>query len=664
MAGFNSMLSTSERAPYVVLLGDVGTGKSTLVEKLTGIKGRSSDANESFTQTFKPFCVPDGSLVVADTPGGNALKDKLDHNLEIARALNFRPVSRIFIVVKAETRIDSVVDNARKYADRFVELPMDVVGVLVTHMDMVDWTEKEFIPPIEDELGIDTVVFSWITTNHETLRKNIINSCIEEHNLTVDDENFFELFKIPSNHCKILKSTSDEVKRFSEKKKAFDEARKAFSGKDLVDLVFEFQAYMTDEIVEAQKRMSETNNFTFEGDVAAIEAGHVANMVNQLRTVLYDIRTECLGYQTEHGVSELRKCPHCGIIWTKPEGCEGNTTCGNRLDNVNDLRDPANAEMGTFSFRWLVDGQLRITKVSHKTVKSERSSKPQFGCGKSINWKEMATVAVPPELSESVNVGTSDIKTLQPTAANLREEPSKMIYAVGRKGSKRKRKSKPSNHETSDMNIPPPTAANLLEEPSKMIDAAGRKSTKRKRKSKPWNHGTSDINTLQPTAANSREELSKMIDSAGRKSTKPERKSKRSSHETSDISIPPPTAANSREEPSKMIDSAGRKSTKPERKSKPSSHETSDINIPPPTAANSREEPSKMIDSAGRKSIKPERKSKPSSHGTSDINISPPTAANFREKPSKMIDAAGTKSAKSESPPQPSNHTNKCCCIM
>ena len=53
----------------------------------------------------------------------------------------------------------------------------------------------------------------------------------------------------------------------------------------------------------------------------------------------------------------------------------------------------------SFSFRWVVDGRLCITKVSHKTVKSERSSKPQFGCGKSINWKEMATVALPPELS-------------------------------------------------------------------------------------------------------------------------------------------------------------------------------------------------------------------------------------------------------------------------
>ena len=180
------------KPPYVVLLGDVGTGKSTLVEKLTKTEGRSSDANESFTKDSDVFWIPDGSLIVADTPGSNALKDKLEHNVHIAAAINFRPVSRIFIVVKAETRIDTVVDNVRKYADRFLELPMDVVGVLVTHMDMVTWREVDFTPRIEDELGIDTVVFSCIITDHETLKQSILKTCSETHNLTVDDENFFK----------------------------------------------------------------------------------------------------------------------------------------------------------------------------------------------------------------------------------------------------------------------------------------------------------------------------------------------------------------------------------------------------------------------------------------------------------------------------------------
>ena len=440
------------KPPYVVLLGDVGTGKSTLVEKLTKTEGRSSDANESFTKDSVVFWIPDGSLIVADTPGSNALKDKLEHNVHVAAAINFRPVSRIFIVVKAETRIDTVVDNVRKYADRFLELPMDVVGVLVTHMDMVTWREIDFTPRIEDELGIDTVVFSCIITDHETLKQSILKTCSETHNLTVDDENFFKLFKIHSNHRKILQSTSDEVKKFSQKKRAFDEARRSFQGKDLVDLVFEFQAYMTDEIVQAQMRMSEKNNFTFHGDGAANEAGHVANMVNQLRMILYDIRTECLGYQSEHGVSELRKCPHCGLIWTKVEGCEGDTTCGNRPSAVNDLRDPSYAELGTFLFQWLDNGQLYISKRGRKSVLSERSSQGMYGCGRSINWKQMATVAVPSEFSETVKVGTSDIKTLPPTAANFRHE------LCGKLDSARKKLKLeiPPPHDSSD-----PPCANL-----------------------------------------------------------------------------------------------------------------------------------------------------------------------------------------------------------
>jgi len=97
-----------------------------------------------------------------------------------------------------------VVDNVRKYADRFLEFPIGVVGVLVTHMDMVDWKEEDLTAQREDELGIDTVVFSRISTKRETLLQSILKTCKEEYNLTVNAENFFKLFKIHNNHRKIL----------------------------------------------------------------------------------------------------------------------------------------------------------------------------------------------------------------------------------------------------------------------------------------------------------------------------------------------------------------------------------------------------------------------------------------------------------------------------
>ena len=379
-------------------MGDTGTGKSTIVEKLTGQKEKSSNASESFTRSSEAFIVPDGSLIVADTPGSNSRKEKVEQNIWIAGALNFQPVSRIFIVSKAETRIDSVIDNVCKYADNFVELPFDVLGVAVTHMDMVEWKETEFISAIDDELGMDAVIFSQKETTAETLLPKILETCTGKHDLTVNHENFVKLFKIPNSHRKILKFINDEVKKFSMMKEAFDK-KKRFTGSDHIDLTFEFLTYMSDEIVDAEKRMTEHNNFTFEGDSAALEAGHVINMVNQLYTVLFDIRKECFKYQCEHGVSEFRKCPYCGLVWTKKERCSGNTVCGNENTTASDMGTRENAVFGTFTFSWVND-ELKIERKRKQDA--NKACSPKFGCGKTINWKDMATVEVPSEFRDII----------------------------------------------------------------------------------------------------------------------------------------------------------------------------------------------------------------------------------------------------------------------
>ena len=80
--------------PYVVFVGNCGAGKSTLVEKLTGLKGLSSDSDVSFTKMRKHFWVPDKSLMIADTPGSNPMTEKMEHNIQIASALNFAKVRK------------------------------------------------------------------------------------------------------------------------------------------------------------------------------------------------------------------------------------------------------------------------------------------------------------------------------------------------------------------------------------------------------------------------------------------------------------------------------------------------------------------------------------------------------------------------------------------
>ena len=412
-------------------MGDAGTGKSTLVEKLTGVKERSSKTKDSFTRSSEAFYVPNRSLIVSDTPGSNSRKDKLQHNVWIAGAFNFRPVSKVFIVVKAETRIDSVIDNVRKYADSFLELPTELVGILVTHMDVVEWTEACFSSAVSEDLGIDSVVYSSCATSGTKLLRDILATCSKKHNLTVDDENFLKLFKIHNHHQRILKFTSEEVARFRAIKRAFDIERQNYVNKDQVDLVFEFQAYMTEEVTKAKQRMTEKCGFTFFGEKAANEAGHIANMANQLRVALYDIRAECLKYHSDQSASQLRKCPHCGHVWAKVEGCDGETKCGNRPSGVNDMRSSEYAVLSTYAFTWS-GGRLRIEKSGERHVSSsmDRGSNSAEGCGKSITWSGMAKADVPSEFYEATKISTEDIRVLPPQASNFQRELSGMIKSA------------------------------------------------------------------------------------------------------------------------------------------------------------------------------------------------------------------------------------------
>ncbi|KAL5268666.1 hypothetical protein ACHWQZ_G002499 [Mnemiopsis leidyi] len=411
-AGESQDFTDTEGIPYIVLIGDVGTGKSTIIEKLTNEIGRSSDSDISFTRTSEQFWTYDESMIISDTPGSNAVEDKLGHNISIAHALNWRPVWRIMIIVKAETRMDNVLAGIRKYAEQLLEFPMDLMGALVTHMDMVSWSEEKFKGLLDSELGIDTVVFSRLDTPRENLLEDLRQLCVDGVKITIDDENFLKVFKINDNRLKILRSTNREVENFKKIKAGFDEARKLFNNsKDQVDLIFEYQAHMRQEIEAAQRRVAEENDFTFSGDEAANEAGHIANMVNQMRVILYDVRVEAARYHSAHGVEQARRCPHCNLIWTKVEGCDGATTCGNRPTGILDVRDPSYGVLGTFTFKQLSDGVCSIFKTGTRTVSNrarDDGASNFYGCGKSITWSEMPVVELPEEMRKAVPVTMDD----------------------------------------------------------------------------------------------------------------------------------------------------------------------------------------------------------------------------------------------------------------
>jgi len=355
-------------------------------------------------------------LTAIDTPGTNSMKDKLEHNVWIAAALNSQPVSLILSVVKADPRMDNVVEAIRRYAESFVVT--DLFGICVTHMDTVKWTPAEFLPRLNDELGIDRAVFVGLESTTSTVINDIYRECRTPKDLTIDSDNFFKFFQITNNNIKILKTVRDEVGQFKTINHQFLDYLTRCDEQDRVDAAFEFQAFMTEQIVEAQKRVAEANGFTFMGSDCAVanELGHHANLTNQLASVLFQVRTMTLGYAANHGVDDVRKCPHCGLVWAKIEGCDGSTTCGNLMKQP-DKR--FSRQMGTFAFAWdKMSSVFRVTKRGLRPAKRQKTDDDKkepakgVGCGGSIIWSSMAPQSLPSEFREVKEVAVDDVKVV------------------------------------------------------------------------------------------------------------------------------------------------------------------------------------------------------------------------------------------------------------
>ena len=407
--------------PYVILIGNVGAGKSTLVEKVTGMTEISSAASTSVTKASDVIESVDSSLIICDTPGTNSITDQFDSNLEIAHALNFSPVNLVLITVKADVRIESVAKGLREYMECFIpeDFPVELIGFCITHMDTVAWGEDELLHYLKFDLGIEKVIFSFPEKTGSTLVQEIKNECLKNQPvpINVDCEMFLKLFKINNHEIKILRETRKEVARFEKIKRDFYDQQKRYTDIEQKDMIFEFQAWMYDQIVETQRNLSCNNNFSFTGGPGiANEAGHIANLTNQLRQVLRDVRIEAMKYHVDV-VTDFRKCPYCGEIWQKVEGCEGDTHCGSRPSEELKWDKIGGGKMANFSFSWSKKLQQLITKrlsriITNIEMNCSAAAAKQRGCGKTINWSKMAPVKVPRDFHAADPTSTKDVKPI------------------------------------------------------------------------------------------------------------------------------------------------------------------------------------------------------------------------------------------------------------
>ncbi|KAH3757173.1 hypothetical protein Pelo_10994 [Pelomyxa schiedti] len=312
------------KAPFFVLMGDVGSGKSTLVEKLTGLTGLSSRQSITFTLDSKVFIV-DQVCCIADTPGLNSMKGRIDHALNVLGAMRFKPLTCLLMVCSLKDRLDGLAQAVSDLVTPFIEEFGNNIAAIVTKNDIVPTITPEEIRTTLGELGVERVM----VTNKTTTKAELVAFLqtlqgIPPIDVTIAPAQLVSYFKLAPPNLRMRAVYNKYVAHYKKLAETGTQRMNSLQGDDKRDFAFSFKAFMYDLIPQYQDQL---NLELGECEGSLLFCGE---MKKEFKRQLLEIRNQCKEELYLSSNSQFRKCPHCGNVWVLVEGCTGNTVCGNR----------------------------------------------------------------------------------------------------------------------------------------------------------------------------------------------------------------------------------------------------------------------------------------------------------------------------------------------
>ena len=154
----------------IILLGSVGCGKTTLINKLSKNDGFSCTKDVQYCSTS------DGSIII-DFPGLNSAEDIVKHLKIQSSTLSVIPAKMICLVTKLTTRYDDIVKDLQQMV-RIFESNRDNLAIIVTFCeDLTLQQESEIQKIIETKMKINpqNIIFSSNKMSSEMLLDKINN---------------------------------------------------------------------------------------------------------------------------------------------------------------------------------------------------------------------------------------------------------------------------------------------------------------------------------------------------------------------------------------------------------------------------------------------------------------------------------------------------------
>lgn len=416
----------------IILFGEVGSGKTTLINKLCGVNLLTKEDGYSCTRNAQFASTSDNSLVI-DFPGLSAAEEIVKH-LKIQKStLSVIPVRIICFIIKYE-RYDLIQKKAIQMFKIFYEHKENIC-IIITFSERLNSTQKneiEFIFKSKLKIPNQNVIFSSKNTSSSQIlsKLNVIKNNVsnidsikfsERHliNSAGTDSIAFEIYALREKYIAEYKNA---VELFREEFNKSKEYSLKFA------LYYSFRDYkdnLVDNYAElVKKEVTDTDTAIVEIITFNNELYEPFNKITE--RFEKEMKTESLSFNSGDD-NRYKKCPNCGRIWFKVKGCNS-MKCGNRTKKKDIFFGRFKTYLVSFTgkiFRIItlkdeqvdsgIDNEFYGPTQDENEKNKFRGLKHQIipeGCGSNLNWSTLEDVTdkVNEELKRTYADKTYDLK--------------------------------------------------------------------------------------------------------------------------------------------------------------------------------------------------------------------------------------------------------------
>ncbi len=397
----------------------IGAGKTTIFNKVCDTSRSTTLSCYSVTRTYAKHKVFyfGKELIVFDGPGCKSKSQTYNHSYVMRHGLTHESLNCIFIFVEYNTRVGSIMaDDFWEVAKILKPEYLHMVAVIVTKMDHFEpdetfKTEDTIQQKIRD-IFVDFDVHDIVFSQHSTIKEDLFNRMYDIASkkpavkLEYSEGEFLQYFELKAwkgrelhDLYRMKNSIQGLMSGFLQGLRELEAQRGAYSNE-----VEDFQDCVYSAIQQSSRELEEmiivpflTRNAASENEFEDYAA--YIELRKMVSTAHSEVRNEAkrllLIDPDDSGDwrNALRRCQHCGEVWVRVEGCDGETTCG----LVPSSGDPDSGE-SYVKYIWKNFGEAWRPEKTTKRKKARairenvETSTRQVGCGRNFVWKDQAIV--------------------------------------------------------------------------------------------------------------------------------------------------------------------------------------------------------------------------------------------------------------------------------